>query len=129
MNAASPPTEEMNKDDPKGVRESLVWIKDNITHVASQCSAYITNKNWSALKLNIKTPSDKAKISHHQILKKICKKTNIQPSEEGPIVLTVLIATRAKDDIEKSMRDAYLSDEDYGRTILLRIVPTPPWEA
>ena len=54
------------------------------------------------MKLNVLNPPSRVASSHTQIL----ERANIQDCDEGPIVVTALIATRADDDIEKAMREA-----------------------
>jgi len=77
------------------------------------------------VKLNVLNPPSRVASSHAQILERV----NIQDSDEGPIVVTALIATRADDDIEKAMREVNISGSQCGNTILFRMVPIPSWQA
>merc|ERR1719260_238612 len=81
------------------------------------------------VKLNIMNPPHRIAISHAQILEKINIQVDIQDCDEGPTVVTALIATRADDDIEKAMREAKIPGSQYGSTIVFRMVPKPSWEA
>ena len=58
------------------------------------------------MELDIKKPVSKAEKCHQDVLEELKKSVIIQEGKSGQIVLTVLIATRAEDDIEKAMKDA-----------------------
>jgi len=89
------------------------------------------NNRRVTVEMNIKKPPSQAEKCHKKVLEELQKNVIIQKSERGPIVLTVLSATRADDDINKAMKEAKIpdDDDDSKRTMLLRILPIADWEA
>merc|ERR1719186_932867 len=87
------------------------------------------NTKENKMSCNIKSPPSQVKNLHKEIIKKLKSTFSANGCElvqdgDGPTLVTVVSASRAKSDIKRDIEAANLTSSESARVILLRIIPT-----